>query len=1185
MQKEYLLNLINNFSDFYNVLESIKQKKSFSINGLKTSSFAYFISALNQALQENIINAGEQKINVCSPIFLVIESNQDKAEETYENLKFFGTNALLFSKWEILPYEENEPLKEISLRRLETLFQIINYNNLDKSIQENNNQVLVIVTPVDTLLQRVIPPEKFPENILKFKYKDKIDVDALSNKLINIGYQRSNMVEVRGEYSIRGGIIDIFTLNYENPIRIDLLGDEIESIRFFNPYTHRSIDKLDENNEVIILPANETSILFRLIESRINLPSLLSYLLNNTIIIQNEPTDFENPLVEYTALIEKLYNETIQEERIVFQPNKLYLTLDELKNALNQFQQINCSSLDIETSNNHNFSFHISTFSYIEPSFSKYVDIIKINQNEGYTIEIVCDNKGQALRLEELLKEFDMGALNIAINPNMVCSSHFSGDNLPTKAGTTNFVSSKDKIKEIIISEGELHDGFLFPDIKLMLITDREIFGRYRRKLHKIKYKSGGVLRGIDEIKAGEYVVHTEYGIGKYEGIIRTIIDNNPVDLISITYQGGDRLYVPVDKIKYVQKYIAVEGVEPALDRLGGTRWAKVKAKNKAEIEKLAYELLQLYAERETVEGFKFNDDTLWQREFEASFLYEETPDQLQAIEDVKKDMTSIKPMDRLICGDVGYGKTEVAIRAAFKAVQVNKQVAVLVPTTILAYQHLTTFSERLADFPVKIEMLSRFKSPKEQRDIIKRLKEGKVDIVIGTHRLLSSDIQFKDLGLIVIDEEQRFGVKQKEKLKQLKKSVDVVTLSATPIPRTLYMALSGLRDMSIINTPPENRLPIKTMLMHFDRELITEAIIRELNRGGQIYFVHNRVYNIDNVAEQLHSIVPKARIAIAHGQMNEKDLEQVMIDFINQKYDILLSTSIIENGVDIPNVNTIIINRADTFGLAELYQLRGRVGRDIHRAYAYLIVPKGTAITDTAKERLNAIREFTELGSGFGVAMKDMEIRGTGNILGKEQHGSIVSIGFELYCQMLEETVKRLKGEIIRESIDVEIKWDTSGYLPESYIPVESQRFMIYKRLSKAESEDEIREIKDELTDIYGEYPSEVETLINLAHLRVLCETSGIKSLQLLKNGLKIVFEERIIHSENLPELANLLRRMNEIEKITITGDGGFKLKIDWDKFAYEKINADSNKILITISILKQLNGKFPISSLSEKK
>ena len=1214
MNKKYLLNLINNLTDFQHILDSIKQEKSLSINGLRTSSFSYFTSALNQALTVGTRfphpheNAG-QTTKVHPSFFLVIEPNQDKAEETYENLKFFGINALLFPKWEILPYEENESLKEISLRRLETFFQLVNFSSItnqdytaktpvgatsyypvikgeETSPPQNNNQITlnksaIIVLPVDTLLQRVIPPDYFPENILRFRYKDKINVEALSNKLIEIGYQRSNMVEIRGEYSIRGGIIDIFTLNYENPIRIDLFGDEIESIRLFNPYTHRSIKKIDEKDEVVILPANETSILNKLIENGINLPSFFSYFPNNTIIIQNEPGDFQNLLEEYQELIKRLYNEAVEEGRVVYKPDLLYINCEELMRTINEFQQINCTILDIEKENNYKFSLNISTFINIEPSFSKYVDIIKTNQKNGYTIEIVCDNKGQALRLEELLKEFDIGAVNLAVNPDMCRDATFcvSADEhtpspFPLPSGERIKVRGldTDEIKEIIISEGELHDGFLFPDIKLMLITDREIFGRYRRKLHKIKYKSGRVLRGIDEIKAGDYIVHTEYGIGRYEGITRTTIDNNQVDLISITYQGGDKLYVPVDKIKYVQKYIAVEGVEPILDRLGGTRWAKVKAKQKAEIEKIASELLQLYAERETVEGFRFGDDTLWQREFEASFLYEETPDQLEAIEDVKKDMTSIKPMDRLICGDVGYGKTEVAIRAAFKAIQDNKQVAVLVPTTILAYQHFTTFSERFADFPVKVEMLSRFKTPKEQREIIKRLKEGKVDVVIGTHRLLSLDIQFKDLGLIVIDEEQRFGVKQKEKLKQLKKSVDVITLSATPIPRTLYMALSGLRDMSIINTPPENRLPIKTMLIHFDRELITEAILRELNRGGQVYFVHNRVYNIDKVAEQLHSIVPKAKIAIAHGQIDEKNLEQVMIDFINQKYDILLSTTIIENGLDIPNVNTIIINRADALGLAELYQLRGRVGRDIHRAYAYLIVPKGTAITDTARERLNAIREFTELGSGFGVAMKDMEIRGTGNILGKEQHGSIVSIGFELYCQMLEEAVKRLKGETIKESIDVEIKWDNTGYISEKYIPVESHRFMFYKKLSKAESEGEIQEIKDELNDIYGEYPPEIEQLINLAHLRVLCEICGIKSLQLLKTGLKFVFEDRIIHSEHFPELINSIRKMTEVAKVVLTGEGELKLKIDWEKYKDTEKAFQDNKISVALTIIQKV-------------
>jgi transcription-repair coupling factor (superfamily II helicase) len=677
--------------------------------------------------------------------------------------------------------------------------------------------------------------------------------------------------------------------------------------------------------------------------------------------------------------------------------------------------------------------------------------------------------------------------------------------------------------REVIITTGLLHSGFILGESQLYILTDREIFGRYKRRHVYRKIYKGLPIADAREIRKGDYVVHIDHGVGRFEGIRTQNVDNKTTDFVELRYADEDVLLVPVEKIAYIQKYSGTESAAPTLDKLGGKRWIQRRKKSQEEIEKLAKELLELYARRAVSRGHDYGDDTLWQREFESSFLYTETPDQLRAIDDVKRDMASPKPMDRLVCGDVGYGKTEVAIRAAFKSILSKKQVALLCPTTILAQQHFNTFMERFADYPVRVEMISRFRTPAEVKKILAELREGNVNMIVGTHALLGKSVQFKDLGLVIVDEEQRFGVAHKERLKELRSNVDFLTLTATPIPRTLYMALSGLRDMSVINTPPADRHPIKTRVIHWDRDQIEEAILRELNRGGQVYFVHNRVQNINQIADKIKEIVPSARIAIGHGQMNEHELEQIMLDFIDQKYDILVSTTIIESGLDIPNVNTIIVNRADTLGLAQLYQIRGRVGRENRRAYAYLIVPGGQAITEQAVSRLAAIEEFTELGMGFNIAMRDMEIRGTGNLLGKEQHGTMNAIGFELYCRMLEDAVETLRGSIHdSEEREVEIQWKISAFLPADYIPVEAQRVMLYKKIAEAGSTADLDEIAAEMRDRFGEVerqvfgadgsvkqvealPAAVENLISVAKLRILGRRAGLRKIVLTQNGFKL--------------------------------------------------------------------------------
>ncbi|MCX7015393.1 MAG: transcription-repair coupling factor, partial [Candidatus Sumerlaeota bacterium] len=748
---------------------------------------------------------------------------------------------------------------------------------------------------------------------------------------------------------------------------------------------------------------------------------------------------------------------------------------------------------------------------------------IATRQAEEYAVHIVCDNDGQVDRLDEVLRERGLAAIPLRDAPAL--EAYRPRDVI-------------EGFSDILLVVGTLHSGFIFPEIELAILTDREMFGRYKRRRVYRTAAKGRPIAAPSEIHRGDFVVHVEHGIGEFKGIRRQTIEGAATELLEIAYRDGATLLVPIEKIHLVQKYSSVDGSKPVLDRLGGKQWSARRSKIREIIEQMAEELLDLYARRSVARGHAYGGDTVWQGEFEASFLYQETPDQLEAIEQVKRDLMEEKPMDRLLCGDVGYGKTEIAIRAAFKVAQEKRQVAILAPTTILAQQHFNTFRERFADYPIRVDMLSRFRTPGEQNDILRMVAAGEIDVIVGTHRLLSKDVRFLDLGLLVIDEEQRFGVKQKERIKELRTSVDILTMTATPIPRTLHMALSGLRDMSLIDTPPPDRRPIRTKLIHFNQDQIEEAILRELNRGGQVFFVHNRVHNIQQVAQRVREIVPEAKIAIGHGQMNEHELEQVMVNFVDGQSDILVSTTIIENGLDIPNVNTIIINRADAFGLGQLYQLRGRVGRSQRQAYAYLVVPQGQPITETAVQRLSAIQEFTELGSGFQVAMRDLEIRGAGDLLGPRQHGAIQTVGFELYCQMLEEAVNRLRGRRVEEVWPVEILWKARAFLPSDYMPVEAHRIAVYKRLAQARSRADIDEIEGELRDRYGAEPPEAKSLCRLAALRVATRPAEITKVVQTEYGFKAWSDAK--PSELAADFEALRAKDSPIRGLRVEGDGG---------------------------------------------
>ncbi|HVP35644.1 MAG TPA: transcription-repair coupling factor, partial [Terriglobales bacterium] len=683
-------------------------------------------------------------------------------------------------------------------------------------------------------------------------------------------------------------------------------------------------------------------------------------------------------------------------------------------------------------------------------------------------VYITCENSGQRDRLEELLEKDARKVTFLLLN---------------------------------------LSSGFVFPELRLTLLPEHQLFRRYFRRRRKRKFQEGMPISAYTSLSAGDFVVHIDFGIGRYAGLETLSIDEKKRDCLLLIYKDGDKLYVPVEEFNRIQKYIGKDG-EPTLSKLGSPSWEKTKEKTKEVLKEMAEELIQLYAERKAKPGYAFTSDTTWQKELESSFIYEETPDQIEAIEAIKKDMEKPVPMDRLVCGDVGYGKTEVALRAAFKCVMDGKQVAVLVPTTILAQQHHTTFTERLKDYPVKVEVLSRFKSPKEQKQIIESAEKGKVDILIGTHRLLQKDIQLKDLGLLIIDEEQRFGVAHKEKLKRFKKSVDVLTLTATPIPRTLQLSLLGARDMSIINTPPKDRLPIQTSISRFDKELISEAILREADRGGQVYFVHNRIESINSIYNLLRKLLPELRITVAHGQMEEKVLEKIMLQFLEGKYDCLLCTNIIESGLDLPNVNTILINRADRFGLAELYQLKGRVGRSNRKAYAYLLVPDFGDLAPEARKRLSAIQQYTQLGSGFYLALRDLEIRGAGNILGPQQHGFIEEIGFDLYCRLLEEAVKEIKGEEVKKVNQTKLEIDLDLFIPPQYIEDSQQRMEIYKKLSDIKKKEELADLKAELLDRFGPLPEEAQNLLEISEVKLLCQAKEVFRLSLRGGRLRIEFD-----------------------------------------------------------------------------
>ncbi len=1063
---------------FDGALKAVERgEKEIRITGLWGSSRALFLWAASRRLK--------------APILVLTPTEKD-AQSLACDLGFFFSSCTgsagpaphaFFPPWDVLPYDVMEPDPAVVSERLRVL----------KGVHSGDTGL--VVTPVKAFMQRLPAPGELVarEAGMELRAGEEPGLEAVVERLASMGYNRASTVYEPGEFSVRGGILDVYPPGSAHPLRVEFFGDTVDSIRGFDPDTQRSHTSVG-TAEIGPVPSHS---------GLVHNASILDYFPAAAIISLDEPAGVFSRASEFEARVLASYEG--QDTPAATPPESLYIPLSEVRQRMKAEALLRLEGLPVEEAGVRAEAFSsrsIEGLGLREPGpgpwpegLAKTAEAVFCRNIKallpGNAVNVVCPTKGRAERLREVFAEYGLAA------------EEGSCLLMPPAPG----VSSP--VRMVV---GELSAGFALEGAGIVFITARELFGEKPVKAAPAP-RAGAerFLTSLSELSSGDYVVHVEHGIGQYKGLKRLKLMGVETDFLEVVYQGSDRLYVPVAELGKLQKYIGAEAAALKLDRLGGTTWERTKARARKAVEEMAKELIELYAARSVERGFAFSPDDHIFREMESAFEYDETPDQQRAIEDIKADMERPHPMDRLVCGDVGYGKTEVAIRAAFKAAMDGKQTAVLVPTTLLAAQHLETFRARLAAFPVNIEMLSRF-TPKERvKPILAGAKAGTVDIIIGTHRLLSKDVEFADLGLVVIDEEHRFGVRHKERLKGLKKKVDVMTLTATPIPRTLNMSLSGIRDLSVIETPPPDRLPIKTLVARFDKGLIREALLRELDRGGQVFFVHNRIESIYSVGEIIKGLVPEARIAVAHGRMREDALDDVVSRFVEGEYDVLLCTSIIESGLDIPSANTIVVDRADRFGLADLYQLRGRVGRSGVRAFAYLLVPGEDALTETARKRLRALGELTGLGAGFRLALHDLEIRGAGNLLGPEQSGQIAAVGFELYTRLLEEAVRGLKGEQVEEEVDPAIDLKVSAFIPEDYVPDTAHRLGVYKRLAGARSAAELFDLADELADRYGAMPEPARRLLEVMELKILARAVKAAGIQLAGTEAKVTFTDRV--------------------------------------------------------------------------
>ncbi len=1097
-------NILSNYLPYKSIL-SKPITTPVSVSGISDTAQPHLISSL----------AGD-----CGGSALVITYTDMEARELYNDLKLYCDNAALFPSKDYIYYNIETAGHQNENSRLEAISKLINGK-------------AIIVASLDAVMCYTLPKVLFEKYRINFELGDEFDLDELAQQLIDMGYTREDMIEGEGQFAIRGGILDIFSPNYSNPLRIEFFDNETDSIREFDVYTQRSLDKIDSAQIVPVsemLCTNERrESIIRELKSRLkaekekaapneayietlsadiesfeegrrfpsmdkyvslvygDVPSILDYFTKNDIVVVSDPKRIcergQNFEWEKGNIISELkqkgvispherrfyygYNEMLAE--LENRANKTTILIEPLGHTNNDFSPNKRVTLKTKTT----ISFH-GKMEYL-------YDSVKTWKKNKYTVVIFVSARSRAENIAGVLNERGI-------------SARLMYDGGEFESGET------------VIIKGNISKGFEYPELHFAAISDREIFEAKKNKNRRDR-ENANRIKSYNDINPGDYVIHASHGVGQYVGTEKIVTDGMVRDYLKILYYGTDVLYVPIEQLDMLFKYNGNPDKPVKLNKLGTQEWNKAKARAKKATEELAQNLIKLYAERSKTKGFAFSSDSVWQREFEDTFPYQETADQLRSIEEVKEDMESSKPMDRLLCGDVGFGKTEVALRAAFKAVMDSKQVAYLCPTTVLAMQHYETFLSRMKEFPIKIEMLSRFRTAKQQKNIIKKLKTGEIDIIVGTHRILSKDIQFKDLGLLIVDEEQRFGVAHKEKIKELKTNIDVLTMTATPIPRTLHMAMTSIRDMSVLSEAPQNRYPVQTYVLEFNPSIILDGIRNELARNGQVFYLYNRVKDIYAKAEWLKQCFPDKNIMVGHGKMDREELEEIMLGMINGEIDILVCTTIIETGLDISNANTMIIEDADHMGLAQLYQLRGRVGRSNKAAYAYLTYNPGKMLTDVASKRLQAIREFTEFGSGFKIAMRDLEIRGAGNVLGDQQSGHMEAVGYDIYCKLLQESINEAMGIEDNSTMDVTIDININAYIPDRYISNHNQRIDMYKKIAAIASDDDKFEIEDELIDRYGDYPNVVQNIIDVAALKIKAREAGIYEIKQLGKKLQLKF------------------------------------------------------------------------------
>ncbi len=1139
-----LIQILAKSDKFNQYLQNLKKNIGpVVLTGLTDISKVQFAYATKQSLKKNL---------------LIVTYNEIQAKKILQDMKYFTDEVIFLPKKEIVTYDYIAESKEISYERIEGLNKIYSKN------------APIVITSIEALMQPIIPKEILYKQIQDFKVGKTYSIEKIKQNLIYLGYVRTEIIEGRGQFSIRGGIIDI-AITQKKGVRIEFWGDEIDGMRYFNISTQRSIEEI---KQIVIYPANEyvlqgdielacqeiqnkydkeqykdnikqdielikTGNYISKIDKYYNCfyestNNLLSYFEKEYLVFLDEKLKIEKRVKNILIDNQNVQKALTEKEKIIPEAiTKLY-SYEEIINVALKIQMVYLERQDIlgeergDCQKNNKINFKTREINFYKSSMELFLEEIQTAVKNKKTIVILAGNKDNVKKLLKLLLEKEI--------------SHKYIEKLEEEL----------EVGKVIVSEGNLSIGVENYELGLIVISSQELFNKETKKKRKsnLAFNEGEKIVFAD-LKVGDYIVHKSHGIGQFIGVNTIRADNITKDYIKIKYKDEDILYIPTNQLDNIRKYIGGGEALPKLNRLGSKEWTNTKNKVKSNLREVAKNLIELYAKRQKQKGFVFSKDTPWQNQFEDNFPYIETDDQLRCIDEVKKDMEQEKPMDRLLCGDVGYGKTEVAIRAAFKACMDNKQVAYLVPTTVLANQQYESFKGRMEEFALKVELLNRFRTKKEQQEIVKKLKLGEIDVVIGTHRILSKDVEYKDLGLLIIDEEHRFGVKDKEKIKELKTNVDVLTMTATPIPRTLHMSIVGVRDMSVIYEPPQNRKPVQTYVLEYDQEVIREAITRELEREGQVFYLYNNVEGIIRKKEEISRLIPEAKVAFAHGKMTGKELEEIMLNFINKEIDILVCTTILESGIDIPNANTIIVENADRLGLAQLYQIRGRVGRSNTQSYAYITYKPDKLLSEVADKRLKAIKEFTEFGSGFKIAMRDLEIRGAGSLLGEIQHGHMDQVGYDTYCKLLDEVIKEIQGQKVEEEIDVQIDINISSYISDEYIENSSQKIEIYQNIALCRTEEDIQNVIDEIIDRYGQMPEEVNNLLEIARIKELCKKRHILKISSKKDSIVFNFVANNFNMENVEIL--LKKYKNQI-----------KFSPGKEPYISFKINSNSDNIII---------------------